>query len=143
MKINEIKPLYEMAINIEKLDNPGGKPMIIQIRTGTDDGGRSEHPPPHIHVKIGNQIDVPVRIKDAVQIGKGHHGRGQLGRHQYARVVDFINYYGRDELIKIFNIAQQQQDPEPHYLKLKAKRQEEEARRNERLPTVNKNPSKR
>lgn len=129
--------LLEMAIKIAEIDT-GKRKLGIQITTGNMGGfqaGITEHYPAHIHV-ISIGLDMPIPI-DNSDIKPKERIVGNLSLEEKAYVQDFLDYYGRDNLKKIFDAAFRTQDPEPLFKQLKIRKDEEWSKNSETPKSFN------
>lgn len=125
MIVNFTEYLAEMAIKLSELDTRD-RTLIIQIRTGSNDGGPSEHPPPHIHVlHRKTELDVPISIATGEPLKRHGRIKGTLSPDEKRDVLWFLRYYGKAELTKIFNDALAGHDPGPAFQELEARRHRE------------------
>jgi hypothetical protein len=120
--------LIEMPIKLVDIQTKGRK-ISIQIRTNNMfiDGiqpGQGEHFPAHIHVvNFSAKLNVPIEIKTGRIMSDKHNVEGKLTKQEESEIKWFFDYYGRDELIEIFNKGMRGSDPSTLFNELHRRKQ--------------------
>jgi hypothetical protein len=129
MLIKELLQLNEMSTTIAEIE-PSKRRLKIQINTSnqkTGGGGRTEHYPAHLHIKYRDILDIPIDINTKkFMVGKHSNITGKLTKKEKEEIDWFIDYYGVEELSKIFDAAMRAQDPEPLFKMLQLKKEKEQ-----------------
>ncbi len=126
----------EMATKIADIQTKGRK-ISIQILTNNFgikgvQPGQGEHYPAHIHaVDHSTKLNVPVEIKSEKVMTNNHHVKGKLTKEEKLEISWFLNYYGKDELVDLFDRAMKGEDPGPLFDTLRKRKDHEHRNKNQ------------